>query len=595
MLTAATVQHPFAAMGISRLSALNGYNWRMKPRAPLALSLLLLATLACNALNPTQSAPTPAPPTQPTRVSTAIPAPSQTLGASQTPRVSNETSTPAQTLGVSETPGVSTATPAPNGTSAVSETPGAASMPFTLDSAANAQAAMLPQFAADVQTLPDASRYVIDVTITFDGARSATLTGRELIRYTNRQTNTLDSLMLMLWPNDSDQFLGHVTLGAVTVGGASVQPSLESRGLAARLPLATPLAPGQRVDLTADFTAQANDGAEQGARYGLTHGVLVAPTFYPIIPRIVNGQWQSQWPNSQGDVSNSDTAFYAYRVTAPAHFGDGQSVAIAASGVVISQSTSADTQTQTVLTGPMRDIALAVGGLSLTQRTTPEGIKVNAWTLPEHAAQGPVLADEGANQVQNLEAEVGPYPFGELDIVDTPGTYGGVEYPGLVYIGVVDVHGGFEAATVHEVGHQWFYSVIGDDQLLQPWLDEAAASYTEVLYAEKFGGAAAARAYLANFQGEAASASDPNQPIGLPVDRYSGLNDYAGIVYGKGALFFDALRQQLGDAVFFKFLHNYYQQYKYGFADSAGFERVAETTCACDLKPMFQKWVFGNP
>ena len=77
------------------------------------------------------------------------------------------------------------------------------------------------------------------------------------------------------------------------------------------------------------------------------------------------------------------------------------------------------------------------------------------------------------------------------------------------------------------------------------------------------------------------------------MDQYSGLNDYAAIVYGKGALFFAALRQQLGDDVFFQFLHNYYQQYKYGFADSAGFERVAESTCSCDLKPLFQKWVFG--
>src|SRR5207302_1050608 len=115
-------------------------------------------------------------------------------------------------------------------------------------------------------------------------------------------------------------------------------------------------------------TAQARSGAEQGARYGLTHGVLIAPTFYPIIPRIVNGQWQSQWPASQGDVSNSDTAFYAYRVTAPARFADGHSVAIAASGVVVDQSHTASTQTQTLLSGPMRDIALAVGGLSLTQR-----------------------------------------------------------------------------------------------------------------------------------------------------------------------------------------------------------------------------------
>jgi aminopeptidase N len=394
--------------------------------------------------------------------------------------------------------------------------------------------------------------------------------------------------VLMLWPNDSDQYLGSLTLGAVTVDGAPVQPALESRGLAARLPLATPLAPGQKVEVSAEFSAVANDGAEQGARYGLTNGLLIAPTFYPIIPRIVNGRWQSEWPASEGDVSNSDTAFYAYRLSAPA------GMAIAASGVVVDQGTSGDTQTETLLSGPMRDIALAIGDMQLTQRSLPDGIKINAWVLPEHANLGAEMASQGVNQVENLENEVGPYPFAELDIVDTPGTFGGVEYPGLVYIGVVGDSNGFEEATVHEVGHQWFYSLIGDDQLLQPWLDEAAASYTELLYAEKYDGANAVKSYESYFQAEAGSASDPNQPIGLPVDHYQGLDDYAAIVYGKGALFFDTLRHQLGDDTFYKFLHAYYQQYKYGFADSLGFEQVAEATCACDLKPLFEQWVFGK-
>ena len=70
----------------------------------------------------------------------------------------------------------------------------------------------------------------------------------------------LDSLVLMLWPNDRDQLLGQLTLGAITINAAAVQPVMESRGLAARLPLVAPLAPGQRVDLAVDFTTRADDG-----------------------------------------------------------------------------------------------------------------------------------------------------------------------------------------------------------------------------------------------------------------------------------------------------------------------------------------------
>jgi hypothetical protein len=550
----------------------------MKGSGRLAATLLVLAALACNTFSNFTNTPGPG-----NNATAAAGAPTPTVGGSSTatPSVGSQPTAPPSDRASPTGP----ATEAPP-----RATP--AGLPFTLDQAAEAQAAMLPQFAADVSSLPDATRYVFDVAVTFDGARSATLTGHELIRYTNRETMSLDSLYLMLWPNFRDQYLGGLTLGTVSVAGSVVQPVLEDQDLAARIPLSTPLKPGARLDLQADFTTRADAGAEKGARFGLTHGVLLAPTFYPLIPRIVNGKWQTDRPAAGGDTTNSDTAFYAWRVTAPAD------MAIAASGKVMgaagTRAQAGDSQTQTLLTGPMRDVALVVGHLQLAQRTLPDGIVLNAWVLPEHTLLSKDLLDEGAGQVQNLENLVGPYPFAELDIVDTPGTYGGVEYPGLVFIGVVNSRGGFEPATVHEVGHQWFYSLIGDDQLVQPWLDEAAASYTEVLYAEHVHGADAAARYLAFFQDEVNHARDPNLPIGLPIGGYPTEGDYGAIVYAKGALFFAALRQKLGDQIFFTFLHDYYTRYKYGFADSAGFEATAESTCKCDLKPMFKQWVFGN-
>jgi aminopeptidase N len=68
--------------------------------------------------------------------------------------------------------------------------------------------------------------------------------------------------------------------------------------------------------------------------------------------------------------------------------------------------------------------------------------------------------------------------------------------------------------------------------------------------------------------------------------------EYALIVYGKGALFFDALRRQLGDPTFFAFLHAYYERYRYGFASSRDFQATAETACACNLSALFNLWVY---
>ncbi|MEP7358229.1 MAG: M1 family metallopeptidase [Anaerolineales bacterium] len=532
-------------------------------RRPLRLLIpLLMATLACSTVTNFFTIPGPE-----DLATDAVGVPSRTpVAATKAPAA---TRTPAQ-------PAASLTPPA---------TPEA--LPFTLDEADDAQAALLPADAADAAALPAATRYVIDVAVGVDGTRSAAYSGREAIRYTNRESAPLATLVLMLWPNYREQYVGGLTLGRVTVGGAEVKPEIFNGGLAARVALAQPLAPGASIDLEAEFSGHAEDSGGNLARFGLTQGVLLAPTFYPLIPRIVNGEWQTVRPPDGGDTTNSDTSFYAWRVTAPV------GLAVAASGVIASQEKTGDTQTQTLFSGPMRDIALVVGPLQLTQRTLADGVVLNVWVLAEHKDEAAALLDQAGTQEENLDNLVGAYPFAELDVVDAPGAYGGVEYPGLVFIGVVDAFRGYEEATVHEVGHQWFYSLIGDDQLTQPWLDEAAASYTEVLYQEKTGGPQAAADAVENFRGYLNAASDPDLPVGRGVGDYPGPSDYGAIVYGKGALFFDALRRQLGDETFFKFLHNYYAKYRYGFADSAGFEATAEETCGCDLKGLFDEWVFG--
>lgn len=508
---------------------------------------LLLSTLACATFN--TGSPTPnAPPTTASR-------------ATRTPR-------PTATVGPSPTP-----LPA-----------------FAMDfaTADQIQAAMRPEYAQEVAQFPDLTHYAIEVTVTFE-RNSATLTGRSRIRYTNTQDFELTELYLMLWPNEPSQYLGSMTLDEVQVAGEPRDFVLEEDDKAARIALAEPLQPGASVELETAFTVEADGGVEdRGARFGLTYDVLLAPTFYPLIPRIVAGQWQITLPANSGDTTNSDSAFYVWQVTAP------QDMHIIGSGTVVAESSDDTTQTQVLVTGPMRDLALVVGELEHTQKVE-DGITYNVYLLPQNAEYADEMMDFSVRQVATLSERVGPYPFAELDVIDTPGTYGGVEYPGLIFIGVVGDDLFFELATVHEVGHQWFYSLIGDDQLEEPWLDEAAASYTEVLYLEQHPSSITAEELLESSRSTLIFAEDPDLPIGLPVAEYSE-GDYGIIVYQKGAMFFAALREELGDEVFFEFLQTYYARHRYGFATTAAFQATAEETCACELDELFDLWVHkGGP
>jgi aminopeptidase N len=151
--------------------------------------------------------------------------------------------------------------------------------------------------------------------------------------------------------------------------------------------------------------------------------------------------------------------------------------------------------------------------------------------------------------------------------------------------------------VVHEVGHQWFYGVVGNDQLLDPWLDEGAATFTEILYYEAAVGVQRGTTALEGLrQVVDLGPGLAELPIGLPVGEFGDQFEYAVVVYYKGALFFDALRRELGQELFTDFLHAYYEEYRYGFATPQGFQAVAEATCGCDLDAMFDLWVYeGGP
>ena len=452
--------------------------------------------------------------------------------------------------------------------------------------------AMRPEFAGDVGPFSSATRYFIyaDVALDLESQR-AVIEGVARIQFTNLLEEPLDDWVVMLWPNN-EQYQSQMIAGPIVIDGQTVPAVLEQAGTAMRLQLLRPLAPGATLDASVPFTVTVEGPMRPGnpKRMTITDDVLLAPTFYPVVPRLVDGEWQVMAAPPGGDTTSSDAALYEVHLTVPAEF------ALAASGMEVERTENGDgTVTAVYATGPVRDFAFALGPLELTERNV-DGVLLRAWVLPQHADDTATMLAAAATQVRTLTQALGPYPYTELDLVDAPDAYGGIEYPGLVFIGTL---GGFSVVepVVHEVGHQWFYGLIGNDQLLDPWLDEAAATFTEILYYEAAFGPQRGTTALEGLRAIVESqAENPDLPVGLPVGEYENEFEYAVIVYLKGALFFETLRRELGPEAFEEFLRAYYQDHLYGFALPEDFQATAEATCSCDLDSLFDLWVYeGGP
>jgi hypothetical protein len=446
-------------------------------------------------------------------------------------------------------------------------------------------AGLLPDFSSDIDPQDHLTWYGIDVDVTFDPwGEFAVLEGWAQIRFTNPLDNPLEDFVLMLWPNDG-QYLAEMVAGPLLIDGKTIEPEVELDGLVLRAPLSPSLQPGMTVDVKMPFKVEVLGSIEdERKRFGITNGVLIAPTFYPLVPRLIDGQWQAEAAPEGGDTTSSEVSFYQVSVTASDHYQ------IVTSGVEIENEVLEDgRQRVTFVSGPMRDFALALGSFEEYSRTFGD-IVVNAWVLPQHEYNGERILNLAEIQMGFLSDLVGPYPYAELDIVDAPCGFGGIEYPGLIYICSMD-RGYLVDPLVHEVAHQWFYAVVGNDQLQEPWLDEAAASYWQVLYYENAVNEERAVEQLDRYRSWI-DIGRMKAPIGLGIGEYASKEDYYVIVYYKGALFYDALRTRLGDELFFEFLQTYYQTHRYRFSTSQSFQETAEVICACSLDDLFDLWVY---
>ena len=138
--------------------------------------------------------------------------------------------------------------------------------------------------------------------------------------------------------------------------------------------------------------------------------------------------------------------------------------------------------------------------------------------------------------------------------------------------------------------------MVGSDQVDEPWLDEALTNYSTLVYFEDIHGQQEAQSILANyFEGPYRQVVEEwrDAVVAQPVAAFSE-EDYTHIVYGKGPLFFHALRREVGDETYFAIMKEYLRQHKYRIATPESFLKVAESVSGRDLDAIYKQWILGT-
>jgi len=144
--------------------------------------------------------------------------------------------------------------------------------------------------------------------------------------------------------------------------------------------------------------------------------------------------------------------------------------------------------------------------------------------------------------------------------------------------------------AAHEAAHQWWYALIGNDQALDPWLDEALCTYSEKIYYENVAPEALPWwwTYRIDFY-------QPSGWINGSIYDYTAFPNayeaYRNAVYLNGAKFFEELRQSMGDEAFFNFLRRYAQAYRHQIATPQSFLELLKAVSPQDPQPILEKYL----
>jgi aminopeptidase N len=147
------------------------------------------------------------------------------------------------------------------------------------------------------------------------------------------------------------------------------------------------------------------------------------------------------------------------------------------------------------------------------------------------------------------------------------------------------------ASLVHELGHQWFYNVVGNNPITESWLDEGMTLYVQESFFHED-----EQSFHEKMMGEYQQfkARADRFVIANELGAFENWRDYYLTHYTKAKLMLYALNLRMGDEAFWHAIKQYYQAYSFRIATLADFIAIVEDAHGEGLQEFFDEWIFGD-
>jgi hypothetical protein len=379
--------------------------------------------------------------------------------------------------------------------------------------------------------------------------------GVESITFTNLEAEPLTTIWLRLWSNGVKGCGAHsITVEAFEGGTAGAL----SRGCTA-LPveLDAPLAQGTQTTISMDVTI---DLPARNDRFGYHGGLALMGTALPTLAVHDDLGWHLDPFVDLGESFYSIVGDYQVTLNVPAD------LQTPTTGIAVSSETSGRRRVTTYEAHDVRDFEWAAGRLA-SVRGRSGGTEVVVSYRNDRVSRNAARTalERSILSLDTYSAALGTFPYPEMDVVLAGfRTFGGMEYPTIIFTNPGKI------TISHELAHQYWYGIVGDDQFSSPWLDESFATWTSYL---PFGG----WKKCGNYRFPSADARITNDMGYWLAHPY----DY-DTIYGGGGCMLANLTDLFGLDRFVQILHDYAQGRWLDVTRTADFKAAIEAAAIAD-------------
>jgi aminopeptidase N len=470
---------------------------------------------------------------------------------------------------------------------------------------------------------PAIASYTIQVTL---DPQARTLVGREIATYANSTTEPILDLVLHLYLNafrdDRSIFMqeggaahrGYAWdpehAGWIEVTGLRLSDgtplALEplADGTLARAALPLPIRPGEALQVELEFEARL---PRVFARTGYVGDFFMIGQWFPKLGVWQDGAWNA-YPFHANAEFYADFGTYDVAITLPHGYVTG------GTGLPVSTTDNGDgTQTVRYHAEDVIDFAWTASPRFQQAIRDADGVEILYLYLPKHEWTVGRALDAAQFALSHYGRWYGPYPYSRLTLVDVPDDgqgAGGMEYPMLVTVGTMSLLGveglvskrqdrSLEAIVFHEVGHQWWQSVVAFNEAEEPWLDEGFTEYSTVRTMEAAYGAGTSFLDARNLRVGYLDTRRLEYLVIPKVPMYGRAWEFDSLEYGvaayaKPALALSTLEHVLGEETMLDVMSTFFQRYRFAHPTTEDFRAVAEEVSAQDLAWFFDGLVYGD-